>query len=89
MFLLISISSLSLISADNCEDLQISDKWDAKPKPLISVVILLLKLFEILDALLFPFLSHSSKFWKSILDRKSELLKYAAKRYPVPKGFDR
>ena len=83
------MSLLSLISADNFEDLQISDKWDAKPKPLISVVILLLKLFEISDALLFPFLSHTSKFWKSILDRKSELLKYAAKRYPVPKGFER
>ena len=55
IFLLISISLLSLISADNFEDLQISDKCDAKPKPLISVVILLLKLLEISDALLYPF----------------------------------
>ena len=62
IFLLISISSLSFISADKPEDLQISDKCDANPKPLISVVILLLKLFDISDIFLFPFFIHVINF---------------------------
>ena len=66
---------MSFISADNPENLQISDKCDANPKPLISVVILLLKFFDISDIFLFPFFIHVINFWKSKLDKSSELLK--------------